>query len=172
MSKEYDEYIKNHINAVGTAAKWMLSHLALADETLTDEDKRDIISNVTVHDFSKHDEPEYSAYDDYFYGDRDEDAFNYAWLHHIHSNPHHWQHWILVMDDKKMGERGKVVALEMPKVYVWEMVADWWSFSWRSGKLTEIFEWYDSLKDGIVMHENTRKLVEAILGEIREAVES
>ena len=33
-------------------------------------------------------------------------------------------------------------------------------------------QWYDSHKAGIVMHENTRKLVEAILGEIRELVEA
>jgi hypothetical protein len=109
---------------------------------------------------------------EYFYGDKDEDKFNQAWLHHIHNNEHHWQYWVLIMDDGDTGEKGKVVALEMPKVYVWEMVADWWSFSWRSGKLTEIFDWYDSHKGGIILHENTRKLVEDILAEIRELVEA
>lgn len=172
MSKEYDEYLKNHINAVETAAKWMLDHLALADETLTDIEAEALLVCAEYHDRSKYGALEYGAYDEYFYGDKDEDAFNLAWLHHVHNNPHHWQHWILIMDDGDTGEKGKVVALEMPKVYVWEMVADWWSFSWRSGKLTEIFDWYDSHKDGIIMHENTRKLVEDILAEIRELVES
>ena len=60
------------------------------------------------HDQSKYDEEEYEAYDDYFYGKegKDEDdiavidnAFDYAWLHHIHHNPHHWQYWVLVNDD-------------------------------------------------------------------------
>ena len=172
MSAQYDEYLKNHINAVATAAKWMLNHLTLADETLTDIEAEALLVRVECHDRSKYGPFEYGAYDEYFYGDRDEDKFNRAWLHHIHNNEHHWQYWVLIMDDGDTGEKGKVVALEMPKVFVWEMVADWWSFSWRSGKLTEIFEWYDSHKDGIILHENTRELVEAILGEIREIVES
>ena len=171
MSREYDGYLENHIKAVETAAWWMLNHLALADSKLTDVEEEILLYNVSRHDASKYELPEYDPYDEYFYGNRDEDAFNYAWLHHIHSNPHHWQHWVLIMDDKEIGEGGKVVALEMPKIYVWEMIADWWSFSWRSGKLTEIFSWYDSHKNGIVMHENTRKLVEDILAEIREIVE-
>ncbi|MFR1480703.1 MAG: DUF5662 family protein [Hydrogeniiclostridium mannosilyticum] len=26
-------------------------------------------------------------------------AFQRAWLLHIHRNPHHWQHWVLINDD-------------------------------------------------------------------------
>lgn len=46
-------------------------------------------------------------------------AFNAAWLHHIHHNPHHWQHWILRQDD------GREVVLVPPNAVVNEMIADW-----------------------------------------------
>ncbi len=46
-------------------------------------------------------------------------AFNAAWLHHIHANPHHWQHWILHQDD------GRTIVLVPDNATVNEMIADW-----------------------------------------------
>ena len=71
-------------------------------------------------------------------------------------------------DDGKCRDPSKVVALEMPKVYALEMVADWWSFSWKSGNLFEIFEWYDEHREHIILHERTREYVEHILDVIEE----
>ena len=31
----------------------------------------------------------------------------------------------------------------MPYDYILEMICDWWSFSWQSGDLYEIFKWYE-----------------------------
>lgn len=45
--------------------------------------------------------------------------FNEAWLHHIHANPHHWQHWLLQQDD------GKLIVLEPTNAALNEMIADW-----------------------------------------------
>ena len=59
----------------------------------------------------------------------------------------------------------------MPKVHALEMVADWWSFSWRSGKLDEVFGWYEEHKDGIILHPSTRAYVESVLAEIRQRIE-
>ena len=166
MSKEYDEYLKGHIDAVADAAMWMCEHLPAAFDGLTVVEVLEFSANVCTHDASKRGSEEYDAYDAYFYGDKDEDAFNRAWLHHIHHNPHHWQHWLLVSDDGKSGDPEKVTALEMPKVAALEMVADWWSFSWRSGNLREVFAWYEEHKDGIILHESTREYVESVLAEI------
>ena len=58
----------------------------------------------------------------------------------------------------------------MPKVYILEMIADWWSFSWKSDNLEEIFDWYDKHKDKMLLHEKTRKLVEDILEAIKDNV--
>lgn len=169
MSNQYDKYLKEHIQSVRKAAQWMLKNLSIAND-LDASEVDEIKINVWNHDASKYASEEYDAYDAYFYGEKDEDAFNLAWLHHIHANPHHWQHWLLVNDDGKHRNHDKVIALEMPKVYALEMVADWWSFSWRSGNLHEVFGWYEEHRDVIILHPKTREFVEAVLGEISELV--
>lgn len=162
MSLQYDDYLKEHLMNVQKGLNWMNDNLDV------DRDIRSAIGEALWrnHDESKYGTKEYRAYDAYFYGGNRSykvvQDFNYAWLHHIHNNPHHWQYWVLINDDEKDG----TVALEMPKTYVAEMIADWWTFSWKTGKLGDIFEWYDGHKDRIVMHKNTRKLVEDILDKI------
>ena len=47
------------------------------------------------------------------------------------------------------------------------MICDWWSFSWFKGNLLEVFSWYEEHKNYIKLHPNTRKLVEDILGHIK-----
>ena len=120
------------------------------------------------HDKSKNDPEEYDAYDNYFYGRNRSCAvveyFNKAWLRHIHKNPHHWQHWVLINDDPKLGE----TCIEIPYQYVMEMICDWWSFSWKENNLFEIFRWYEDHKAHIKLHPDTRKLVEAILKEMQK----
>lgn len=167
MSKKYNEYLSKHIGAVLNAANWMLLNLNVFDG-MNDEEAWEFRNAVSNHDRSKWGDAEYGAYDAYFYGERDVDAFNYAWLHHIHNNPHHWQHWLLMNDDGKYRDPGKVIALEMPKICAFEMVADWWSFSWRSGNLEEVFGWYEEHRDSIILHPDTREFVESVLDEIRE----
>lgn len=171
MSREYDAYLSEHIRAVRVAARWMMKELH-AISRLTDCELGIFARNTMNHDASKFTPDEYDAYDAYFYGERDEDAFNRAWLHHIHHNPHHWQHWLLMNDDGKYRDPDKVIALEMPKVCALEMVADWWSFSWRSGNLEEVFGWYEEHRDNIILHPKTREFVESVLDEIRETLQT
>ena len=159
MSEKYDEYLQQHIKGVRDALGWMLESLELPQ--FSEECKKGAHLLVLHHDETKRCLDEYEAYDSYFYGDKDEDDFNYAWLRHIHRNPHHWQHWVLVNDEDG------IVALEMPEEYVLEMIADWWSFSWRSGNLREVFGWYESHKGKMILNPNTRELVESVLDEIR-----
>lgn len=169
MSEQYDAYLRTHIDAVRKAAKWMTENLEIVKE-LPRSDINFFLFVVQLHDGSKRSVCEYDAYDNYFYGDGDEDAFNRAWLHHIHHNKHHWQHWLLVNDDGKYRDPGKVVPLEMSKVCALEMVADWWSFSWVSGNLLGVFDWYAEHKDNMILHEKTREYVESVLDEIRERI--
>ena len=171
MSDQYYAYLDSHIDAVIAAAEWMEQNLDAVKE-LSEKDRRDFMRNAILHDVSKYGKDEYGPYDAYFYGEADIDAFNRAWLHHIHWNPHHWQHWLLMNDDGKYRDPDKVIPLEMPKVYALEMVADWWSFSWRSGNLMEVFDWYEDHRDCIILHENTRAYVEGVLAEIREKIEA
>lgn len=121
-----------------------------------------------AHDANKSDPEEYDAYDAYFYGgNRSYEVvqnFRYAWLRHIHYNPHHWQHWILIADDPNEAN----IILDMPYNYILEMICDWWAFSWNGGNLREIFGWYENHKDTMILSDKTRKIVEDILGRIRE----
>ena len=87
MSVEYNTYITEHVDNVQKAYFWLRDHNIIKDLNLYDQ--------INVHDLSKYSNEEYKAYDDYFYGNKTKavkNAFNYAWLHHIHHNPHHWQH--------------------------------------------------------------------------------
>lgn len=93
--------------------------------------------------------------------------FNKAWLAHIHRNPHHWQHWVLINDDPKLGE----IVLDMPYEYIIEMICDWWAFSWSSGNLYEIFNWYNEHEEYMKLSEKTRKTVEDILDKIKKKLD-
>ena len=160
MSSNYNEYLVDHIGGVKKAFSWICEHFSDVAEKMGP-----YRSFIDSHDNSKYMDEEYDAYDKYFYsGNRSAKVvsdFNYAWLHHIHNNPHHWQYWVLIHDDEPEE------ALEMPYHFVIEMICDWWSFSWKSGNLTEIFDWYEKHKE-MKLHPKTRKLVEDILKRIKE----
>ena len=55
--------------------------------------------------------------------------------------------------------------------YILEMICDWWSFSWSSGNLNEIFSWYDKRKDYMKLGKQTRKTVENILEQTKKKLE-
>lgn len=161
MSQQYDNYIRTHCENVKKAFNWLVEHKLIND---TD------VPNIYTHDESKYGHFEYDAYDQYFYGGEKTEQvkleFNYAWLHHIHANPHHWQHWVLINDDDGTH------ALEMPYRYVVEMICDWWSFSHKTGNLSEIFNWYAAHKEKMILHPKTKKLVETLLDDIRRELEN
>ena len=169
MSKSYDEYLKNHIDSVDYVCDWIFQHCDRGElETILPglEEKR---PNFKNHDTSKYTVEEYGPYDAYFYGkskEEAEDKFNYAWLHHIHNNPHHWQYWILYNDDPETG----VKVLEMPDKYILEMICDWWSFSWRKGDLWELWNWWTANSDYIMLGEETKKKVIDLLNLINRAM--
>lgn len=169
MSEMYDLYLDEHKKNVKAAFVWMSEH---CPQVLAKLDKPLDWEIGYFHDSSKMDKEEYVAYDNYFYGNRSYDvvkAFDYAWLHHIHNNPHHWQYWLLINDD---GDSPAVPEpLKIPYEYVIEMICDWWSFSFTKGDLYEIFKWYDDHKSRIVLHPVTRKEVGEILKEIRSALD-
>lgn len=166
MSIAYDQYLREHIDNVQHGIEWLCDHIPYVKSLVPD--RIDLLSLGYQHDNSKFEGCEYDAYDEYFYGRKTPEvkkAFNYAWLHHIHCNPHHWQHWVLIHDDEPME------ALQMPEKFVIEMIADWWSFSWKNEKLTEIFDWYAKHKDGMILHPKTREQVENILNLMKEELE-
>lgn len=85
-------------------------------------------------------------------------AFDRAWLHHQHANPHHWQHWVLREDD------GGTKVLAMPDKFVREMVADWMGAGRAITGRWEVAVWYAKNRDRILLHDDTRTLVDALIG--------
>ena len=161
QKKKYSEYLSDHIKNVKLGFEWLLENLPVVFEGYD----ADYIGNICLrHDSSKYDAEEFYAYAEYFNGEKTQevkDAFDAAWLHHQHQNPHHLQHWLLQEDD------GGVKAIEMPYEYCIEMIADWWSFSWKSDDLYEIFNWYKDHKSRIILHPNTEAVIEDILEKLR-----
>ena len=194
MSKAYDRYLKEHIEAVQSGWKWFV-------EKVGRDKLKEVLPHLYAgqhaapfgnHDASKKWSDEYTPYEEYFYGTHgikqdggaDEEVmreFNYAWLNHIHHNKHHWQHWVLINDDIWLnddldgiiaelpnGQRICMTVMEMPDYYILEMVCDWWSFSWRKGDLYEIFNWWNEHEQGILLGEKTREKVMKLLNLIAE----
>ena len=166
MKDDYDDYLARHTKAVRDAFEWMLINLP---ELFVLYDADELGHHISLHDRSKWHTEEYEPYCEYFYGHHQNDPdvqneFDLAWLHHQHRNPHHWQHWVLREDD------GSLKLLEMPHLYVIEMVCDHWSFSWMNNNLHEIFNWYYTNKnrEKMVLHPKTRELYESILEKIFE----
>ena len=162
MSEAYDIYLNEHIGAVQFLYKEFWG------EELDHK-----------HDESKYSKEEYDAYDAYFYPkpltnkseaskylrnlkiDRD---FDYAWLHHLHNNPHHWQYWVLNNDD------GTKTALDMPLKYIKEMLADWAAFSYIQGE-NKLIEWYNNNRDKQVMSKLTRERVKKYLPRVSKILD-
>lgn len=170
MSKSYDEYLEDHIENVKKAFNWMIDQGVLDFLDLNDDEIEKYSKVIYNHDNTKYWADEYEAYDRYFYPDEYEDnppflqrveEYQRAWLEHMHRNPHHWQHWVLINDN------GFFTVLPMPEVYVIEMICDWWSFSWKKGNLYEIFDWIDENSPHILLDNETTRLVEKILNRIR-----
>jgi hypothetical protein len=101
-----------------------------------------------VHDLSKFHPAEWIPYLHSFYGDEVEgdekklrrEAFDKAWLRHIHRNPHHWQHWVLQEDSC-----GASRPLPIPDVYLREMLADWRAMGHVQGS-KPLKQWYENAR--------------------------
>jgi len=176
MSRQYDNYLREHIDNVYRAYLWFMANIGEEelDDIFPEIKHTDFMIQMKFHDQSKGNIDEYDPYDRYFYGEGKSvaevrEGFNKAFLMHIHRNPHHWQYWVLIHDDKETGDP-KMDPVNMPDNYILEMICDWWSFSWKKYNesediedLKEIFDWYDEHKNEIVMSDETRKKVEKIL---------
>ena len=113
-----------------------------------------------VHDMSKFMPCEFISYAKTFYkpdGSKQyvkSIQFDLSWLHHQHTNKHHWQYWLLKEDS------GKIVPLPMDIKYLREMVADWIGAGLAINGKLDIEDWYEKNKDKILLHSADRYIVE------------
>lgn len=116
-----------------------------------------------LHDLSKLLPSEWMPYAECFYkadGSKqhvESEAFTRAWCRHQKRNLHHWQAWLVTMDN------GTTIALRMPHKYMLEMVADWIGAGLAIAGTMEVRQWYARNRDKMLLHPETRKEVEAVL---------
>ena len=166
---KYLEYLYNHIHNVKKGYEWLKENCSDIFNSLTEKDQKWLEKNIDHHDEIKYGQEEFFPYMEYFYGEDSGDFiddnsdikinFNEAWNYHQKTNRHHWQYWILINDY----DVDKLQFIDMPMIYIIEMICDWWSFSWRQNDLYEIFNWYNDFKNDIWLSDDTRYTVEMIL---------
>ena len=145
---DYLKYVIRH--------KWFVFQ-----ETLKLKDIR-LIWRGLVHDMSKFGPREFWAYSKYFYGRNkgvDRYSFDVSWNYHQKLNDHHWQFWVLINDS------GEIVPLSMPVICIQEMICDW-KGAGRALGMPNTKEWYIKNYSKIMLHVDTRKIVNDILGVI------
>lgn len=116
------------------------------------------------HDESKWSEAEFPHYARQFHGDKaDPDGFAGAWLHHLHQNPHHWQHWVFPDGYVLKGSSLENGVMPMPDKYALEMVADWIGASVTYTGSEDILEWLIKNAPKIRLHTRTEGFVKEVL---------
>jgi len=115
------------------------------------------LRQAIMHDMSKFLPSEWFPYTNYFYGIKDKNSFYYAWFKHQKRNKHHWQWWVLRLDD------GGVKAVPMPDKYRREMLADWRGAGKAKGLSDNTKEWYLLNSTKMILHMETRTWIEGQL---------
>lgn len=162
MSVEYDRYLEEHAKNVRKGFYWIKKSLP---EILIDIPGVNYELMILLHDDTKTIPSQYNAFDEYLFGKPKKDTmmkYRYAELEHINSNPHHWQHWMLINDD------GTKLLLDMPYEYIIEMICNWWSHSWAKGDPFEIFDWFEENQKHIKLSKRTKDTVIDILTKLEQ----
>lgn len=154
---EYYDYLNQHI---GNVQRSYYQFLRDYIQRIYSQDVEACDITIAGHDASKYNDDEFLPYCNYFYPcsgfEKDEKAFDLAWLAHQHRNPHHWQHWVLMRDS------GEKTPVDMPIEEIVNMVCDWHSFSAKDPKSTAD-KWYKDNKSKMLLSDYTRKKVEEFL---------
>ena len=162
--REYYLYIADHVNNVKSSYyKYEDLFFKILNPDISKEELQCIIKN---HDISKYSKEEFESYQRHFTPanntDRNlESDFNKAWLHHIHNNPHHPEHWVLFDYKDK-----SIIITPMPDEYIIEMICDWIAMGIKFNNTA--YNWYNKSKYNIPLHNDTKIKVENLLEAIKE----
>jgi hypothetical protein len=115
---------------------------------------------LLIHDLSKFSPTEFVGYtkrkiDKNF----PDEKWRPIWLHHIHHNPHHWEHWVLIKNNN-------IHTLPMPISYVREMVADWLAAGRGYKDSWDIKEWLVAEVPKMSLHLETIKAINNVFREL------
>lgn len=125
------------------------------------------------HDWSKFWPVEFINYARFKYGIKSIDGWAKAWLHHLHHNPHHSEHWILSWrgdPDYYIGLGEPVaeftVVIAMPETYVREMIADMLATSKEVTGHWDIAMWLNRNGPKMRFHDDTLTRLDLVMKEI------
>jgi len=128
-----------------------------------------------IHDWSKFRPSEFFPYAEHFYGkgrtiksgrdktgyykagDSGEESFDFAWLLHQKRNRHHWQWWILPMDDRT------TKLFDIGYRYLDELVCDWKGAGRAQKSKLTVLEYYRANREKIQLSNGTRNKLEILL---------
>ena len=147
IAEDYAESLRDHIKYVREAGE-MIGVLP---------------EQLEVHDESKWSVAEFRGYAMHFKGGGAPDEFAAAWLHHIHANPHHWQHWTFSDGYTPKGSSVENGAVEMPKHYALEMVADRMGAEMTYGGSWDMTDWLQKIIPRIRVHSRTAIYLREVL---------
>ncbi len=122
------------------------------------------------HDLSKYSPSEFIPGARYYQGDRspnnaerEDKGYSSAWLHHKGRNKHHLEYWT----DYALGPEKKIVPVEMPPVYVAEMLCDRIAackvYQGRNYTDASPYDYFMRSKERAVIHPATKELLMKLL---------
>lgn len=128
-----------------------------------------------LHDLSKYGPTEFLVGARYYQGDHSPNeaerlatGVSTAWLHHKGRNKHHIEYWT----DYGLGPEKQVVPVEMPPVYVAEMLCDRIAASriYKKDEYTDAspYEYYTRSKERGIIHPNTHRLLTELLTMLKD----
>lgn len=130
------------------------------------------IWRLIIHDWSKFSPIELLGYAGNIGGGVSKKRWARAWLHHLHCNPHHPEHWVLSWRGNprfydELGEKigPFVTILPMPDIYVREMIADMMASSKTATGSYNIADWLNQNGPNMNFHDQTITLIDKIMKE-------
>lgn len=129
-----------------------------------------------LHDLSKYTWAEFRTGVYYYQGTRspnaaekEEKGYSPAWLHHKGRNKHHYEYW---MDVSSAADNWRIVGVKMPVNYLVEMVMDRIAASkiYQGKNYTDAapYTYFSRNKDVVIMHPETKAMLEKILLMLKE----
>lgn len=126
---------------------------------------------LAIHDLSKYLPEEFGPYATWHFGTEEERQEKYvysdymiAWQHHINSNPHHWQHWILgTIKPKSKDGIDENKAVVIPWEFILEIVVDIQAAEIQYQKRQDMSGWLNKNFNKMILHKETRENVLLIL---------
>jgi hypothetical protein len=150
--------------------------------------KRGLIWRGLIHDIDKFYPNEFFTYARFFYEkdgspkqrrdktgyykptDTGNREFDMAWFLHQAKNDHHWQ-WHVFPDDGPAAKTdtkliNPIKVLPMSRKAIIEMICDWKGAGKAQGS-SGVVDWYEKNKDKLILHPETREIVEREIDIIR-----